>query len=185
MSRLTAFAMGAVLALGPGLLLAQDTQDRTKPNNDPNATTSPVTSQSQDQNTSGQSTTPAATGQQSSTPQQQQNNNATTSQSTAGNQDQSTMPATNGQATSPQQQDSTTSGQGSVDQSQMSPATGQRTAQQATTPAPVGGDYNNGNTSGEADRSMPATASGWLAMLLEGGLLGGAGLTLRRVLARC
>jgi hypothetical protein len=66
----------------------------------------------------------------------------------------------------------------------VSPTTGQRTAQQATTPAPVGGDYSSGNTSGAANRSMPEMAGGWLAMLVEGSLLGGAGLTLRRVLAR-
>jgi len=167
MSRLSIFVLGAVLALGPGLVMGQDNSNRTNPNN--NTTNAPVTSQSQDQTTSGQSTMPPATGQATSQPQQ--GNQTTSGQSTVGSQTQ-TMPATNGRATTPQQQDSVTSGQGTTDQTQ------------ATTPAPVGGDYGaNGNSTGEANRSMPNTGLGWLAMLLEGGILGSAGLTLRRVLA--
>ena len=53
--------------------------------------------------------------------------------------------------------------------------------QNANTPAPVGGNYDN---TGSADRSMPRTAGNWLGMLMEGGVLGGLGLALRRILAR-
>jgi hypothetical protein len=198
MSRLVTLAMGAALVPGPALILAQDNRNNTNPANDPNATTGQVTSPSQDQNsnTNGQSTMPAATGQQTSTPQQQQNNN----------QNQNTMPATNGQATTPPQNNST-SGQGTVDQTQNQTTTGRGTVDQynngtttgqgtinqnnatqaPATLAPVGGNYDNNvyrSTTGSANRSMPATAGGWLGMLLEGDLLGGAGLTLRRLIAR-
>jgi len=36
------------------------------------------------------------------------------------------------------------------------------------------------NDTGTADRSMPNTSAGWLMMLLSGGALSGAGLSLRR-----
>jgi len=189
MSRFITFALGTALALAPALILAQDSRNSTN-SIDQNATNGQVTSQSQDQNNAnGQSTMPAATGQQTSTPQQQNNDP-----------NQNTMPATNGQATTMPQNNST-SGQGTVDQNQNGTTTGRGTVDQynngttngqstvdqnnptttPATPAPVGGNYDN---TGSANRSMPATAGGWMGLLLEGGLLGGVGLTLRRLVAR-
>jgi len=49
--------------------------------------------------------------------------------------------------------------------------------------APIGGDYSHATT-GSADRSMPDTASGWLDLLVGGGLLGAAGVRMRRLMAR-
>ncbi len=47
---------------------------------------------------------------------------------------------------------------------------------QATSPA-----ANNATT---ANRSMPNTAAGWLPMLLSGGFLSGAGISLRRLVRK-
>jgi len=47
-------------------------------------------------------------------------------------------------------------------------------------PANTGADTSTSTSdTGSANRSMPATAANWLTMLLSGGLLSGAGLTLR------
>jgi LPXTG-motif cell wall-anchored protein len=52
-------------------------------------------------------------------------------------------------------------------------ATQNNTVAQNTTPMPS-------STVSSADRTMPATSANWLMMLLGGGMLSGAGLTLRR-----
>jgi hypothetical protein len=52
----------------------------------------------------------------------------------------------------------------------------------APTPAPTVSDDNSANREATPDNtpSMPATSAGWLAMLLSGGTLSGAGMMLRR-----
>jgi len=60
----------------------------------------------------------------------------------------------------------------------------QAQAQPAPEPAPAASTADTTATTttdtGSANRSMPTTAANWLTMLLSGGLLSGAGLTLRR-----
>ena len=84
----------------------------------------------------------------------------------------------NRQAPSPRQNNFVTSGEPATDQNNMRPAT-----QAPATAAPIGGDYSHAAT-GSANRSMPDTASGWLGLLLGGSLLGTAGVSMRRLLAR-
>jgi len=50
-------------------------------------------------------------------------------------------------------------------------------ANNATTARSTARDMND---TGSADRSMPNTSAGWLMMLLGGGALSGAGMSLRR-----
>ena len=67
-------------------------------------------------------------------------------------------------------QPSTVQNQGSVAPYDNSAASNATTARSTA---------RNMNDSG-ADRSMPNTSAGWLMMLLSGGALSGAGLSLRR-----
>jgi len=53
-------------------------------------------------------------------------------------------------------------------------------AQPAPTPAPAPAEAAPVQDTGSANREMPSTAANWLTMLLGGGLLSGAGVTLRR-----
>ena len=75
-----------------------------------------------------------------------------------------------------------------------SPTTsGQNNTGTATGSGTMGNPYNgtysssssgtspSGNSMGTAHRTMPKTAAGWLAMLLEGSSLSGLGLALRRL----
>jgi len=127
-------------------------------------------------------TTTAATTQSSTTAA---NSAATTARTT-------TPAATNSTTTAPAATtQSTTTAQANTTQS---PATtsGTMTAQNQTTMRPStmapadtstttrSTARNRTNDNGAADRSMPNTSAGWLMMLLGGGALSGAGLSLRR-----
>ncbi len=61
-------------------------------------------------------------------------------------------------------------------------AENQSTVQSQTTvpPAEMPSTVRSTNDTGSANRSMPNTSAGWLMMLLSGGALSGAGLSLRR-----
>jgi len=98
---------------------------------------------------------------------------ATTGNQTSAAQNQNTMPpATTGNRTSAAQNQGT-----------MPPATnGYQTAQNQNTmpPATNRSTMDNNGNQGNANRSMPNTSADWLMMLLSGGALSGAGLSLRR-----
>jgi len=120
-------------------------------------TTSAATNQGTTSAATNGATTSAATN-QGTTAQATQSPSTTTSTMTAQNQTTS--------------QPSTVQNQGSVapyDNSAASNATTSRSTAR-----------NRNNDSGAADRSMPNTSAGWLMMLLSGGALSGAGLSLRR-----
>jgi len=126
------------------------------------ATTSAATNQGTSSAAMNQGTTSAAT------------NQGTTSAATNGR----TSSAANSQTTAQgYNSPATTSGTMTAQNQSSSPAdnsatTGMRTAR----------SRNNRGTSDNsaADRSMPNTSAGWLMMLLSGGALSGAGLSLRR-----
>jgi hypothetical protein len=119
------------------------------------------------------STTTAATTQSTTT--SAANNSATTARQTtpaatttpSTTTAQSTPPAATTQATSPATTSRTMTAQNqtTTQPSTMAPATTASTAR---------------STASSADRTMPNTSAGWLMMLLSGGALSGAGLSLRR-----
>jgi hypothetical protein len=121
------------------------------------------TVQSTDTTTSQNTTTARST-----TPQATTTPSTTTSQSTP-------PPATTTRTTTAQQTTqspaTTTSTMTAQNQTTPQPATTQR----QSTMAPATTASTN-----EANRSMPNTSAGWLMMLLSGGALSGAGLSLRR-----
>jgi hypothetical protein len=113
--------------------------------------------------------------------------NATTTQATTTTA-QTTPPATT-QATTTQQQATTpspattTSTMTAQNQTTTRPSTVQ--SQATTQPSTVQSQNTMPpstpmNDTGSANRSMPNTSAGWLMMLLSGGALSGAGMTLRR-----
>jgi len=152
-----------------------DTTSATNTTTTTAATTQGTTTAANSAATTGQTTTSAATNQGTTTAA---NSAATTGQTT-------TSAATN-QGTTAQyntQSPTTTSGTMTAqNQTTMQPSTtqGQGTmsaANNATTARSTARDMND---TGSADRSMPNTSAGWLMMLLGGGALSGAGMSLRR-----
>jgi hypothetical protein len=116
-------------------------------------------------------TTPAATNKTTTTPA------ATNGQTTLGAAAaQQTTTAANNQATTAQSQPETTQ--------TPTTTTHTMTAQNQTTTAPStmapATTRSTANMNNSANRAMPDTSAGWLMMLLSGGALSGAGLSLRR-----
>ena len=117
------------------------------------ATTQGSTTAANSAATTAQTTTPAATNQSTTTAAQ-------TPTTTSG-----TMTAQNQTTTRP----STVQSQTTTQPSTMAPADTSTTTRSTAR-----------NDNSAADRSMPNTSAGWLVMLLSGGALSGAGLSLRR-----
>jgi len=128
------------------------------PQSDTSATTTNTTTAATTQSTTSAANSAATTARET-TPA------ATTAPSTTTAQ--STPPAATTQATTPGTTTSTMTAQNqtTTQPSTMAPATTASTAR---------------STASSADRSMPNTSAGWLMMLLSGGALSGAGLSLRR-----
>jgi hypothetical protein len=108
--------------------------------------------------------------------------NTTTNQSTvppATTQRETTAPATTQRTTTAQATQTPT-----TTQSTMPPATARNTMGNENNSANrdmAENNANNGQNNGASNRRrMPSTSAGWLMMLLSGGALSGAGLTLRR-----
>jgi len=158
------------------------------------ATTQGTTTAANSAATTRQSTTPAATNQSTTTAAT--NQGTTTAATTQGTTTAANSAATTGQTTTSAATNQSTTAQGYNSQS---PATtsGTMTAQNQTTTQPsttqgrsTTSAANNATTArstardmndtGSADRSMPNTSAGWLMMLLGGGALSGAGMSLRR-----
>jgi len=147
----------------------QQTDSSTTSTTTTNTTTSAVTTQgttsaaaADTATTTARSTTPAATTQSTPSPA------ATTQSTTTAQADTTQSPATTSSTLTAQNQTtsqpSTTQSRTTMQPSTMAPATSRSTA----------------TDSGSADRAMPNTSAGWLMMLLGGGALSGAGLSLRR-----
>jgi hypothetical protein len=112
-------------------------------------------------------------------------NSATTAQSTpsatqAPATTQSTVPPATTQATTTTPQ-TTEMAQTTTGQNTMPPATTQQTTNQSEANREAAQANNMpAQSATSANRTMPATSAGWLMMLLSGGALSGAGLSLRR-----
>lgn len=163
MSRLTYYALGAVLALSPALIYAQNAAgtDQSGATGNSNYQTGQ----------SGAATTPGVNNNMGQTGATGTSNNNGTSNNAA--------PATSNSATGTANQSNsgtaTTPQAGTMNNNAAAPNT---SSGAPATPAPgTTGQY------GTSNRAMPHTASNWLGMLLAGGLLSGAGLGLRRRLA--
>jgi len=140
------------------------------------ATTQGTTTAANSAATTGQTTTPAATNQSTTTAA---NSAATTGQTTtsAANNQSTTAQANNSQSPA------TTSGTMTAqNQTTTQPYTtqGQSTTSAANNATTARSTARDMNDTGSADRSMPNTSAGWLMMLLGGGALSGAGMSLRR-----
>jgi hypothetical protein len=122
------------------------------------ATTQGTTTAANSAATTAQTTTPAATTQSTTTAQSTTQSPATTS---------GTMTAQNQTTTQP----TTVQSQTTTQPSTMAPADTSTTTRSTA---------RNMNDTSSADRSMPNTSAGWLMMLLSGGALSGAGLSLSR-----
>jgi hypothetical protein len=135
-------------------------------------TTSAATNQGTSSAATNQGTTSAATHQgTTSAANNQGTTSAATNQGTTAQATQS--PATTSSTMTAQNQ---TTSQPSTVQNQGSVAPYDNSAaSNATTARSTARNMNSG-----ADRSMPNTSAGWLMMLLSGGALSGAGLSLRR-----
>jgi hypothetical protein len=133
------------------------------------------------------STTTAATNNQTTTAA---TNRQTT---TAATNRQTTTAAINNQTTTAANNPTTSAASNRQTTAQSQPETTQtptttthtmtaqnQTTTAPTTMAPATNRSTMDNTNNSANRSMPNTSAGWLMMLLSGGALSGAGLTLRR-----
>jgi len=105
--------------------------------------------------------TTTATTKETTTTESATTNNATTAQSATSNE----------QTTTAAQQPTTAAQSETTVQSDRSDLIARNQANSAA--------YSSSTDSGSANRSMPGTAANWLTMLLSGGILSGAGLTLR------
>jgi len=126
----------------------------------------------------------------STVPQQQTDTTASTTTTTtttaqnaqtmppATTQSTTTQPATTQQTTTAQSQPETT--QTPTTTRSTTTAQAQTTTQPSTMPPATTMRSASPENTGSADRTMPNTSAGWLMMLLSGGALSGAGLTLRR-----
>jgi len=133
---------------------SDSTTTSTTTNTTTAATTQSTTTAADSAATTARTTTPAATTQSTTSP-------AATTQSTTTAQAATTpSPATTSGTMTAQSQTTTRP-------STIAPADNSATTRTAT-------------DTGSADRSMPNTSAGWLMMLLGGGALSGAGLSLRR-----
>jgi hypothetical protein len=118
--------------------------------------------------TTARTTTPAATTQSTTTAQA-----ATTQRTTTAQADTTQSPATTSSTMTAQNQTTT----------QPSTVQSQTTTQPSTMPPADTSTTTRStarNDTSSADRSMPNTSAGWLMMLLSGGALSGAGLSLSR-----
>jgi len=114
------------------------------------------------------STSTTATTKESTTVESATTSKSTTTTESATNNEQTTTAAQQPSTAAVQNEQSTTATQSqSTDQ-----------LAQNRPPANTGVDTSTSD-SGSANRSMPDTAANWVTMLLSGGLLSGAGLTLR------
>jgi len=111
--------------------------------------------------TTARTTTPAATTQSTTTAQA-----ATTQSTTTAQADTTQSPATTSGTMTAQNQTT-------MQPSTMAPADTSATTRSTTARSTM-------SDTGSADRAMPNTSAGWLMMLLSGGALSGAGLSLRR-----
>jgi len=137
------------------------------------------------QTTTAQNTMPPATTSRTTTAQNRNTMPPATTGRTTTAQNQNTMPPATTNQTTAQNQNSmppaTTGNMTAQNQSTMPPATtGSRTAQNQSTMSPATNNGTMDNNGGGANRSMPNTSAGWLMMLLSGGALSGAGMSLRR-----
>jgi len=149
------------------------------------ATTRGTTTAANSAATTRQTTTPAATNQSTTTAANSAATTAATSTATTGR---ATTSAATNQSTTAQgynsQSPATTSGTMTAqNQTTTHPSTTQGRStvsaanNSATTARSTARDMNDTSS---ADRSMPNTSAGWLMMLLGGGALSGAGMSLRR-----
>ncbi len=146
-------------------------------------TVQPQTAQSQ--STESQSTTQSQTMAQTTTPLTPRTddlNTANREMQDKSTQSQSTQSQTMAQTTQSQRSDDVNSANREM-QAQTTPppvsSTPQSSTPQSTTPTTT--DANSANRDSSTSSSpMPNTSAGWLMMLLSGGALSGAGLSLRR-----
>jgi hypothetical protein len=127
----------------------------------------------------------------STVPQQQTETTTTTTteQTTtaATNKTTTTPAATNKTTTTPAEQPATTAQAQPETTQTPATTTSTMTAQNQTTQRPSTmppATTQATQTTGTANREMPNTSAGWLMMLLSGGALSGAGMTLRRKLGK-
>jgi len=130
------------------------------------ATTQGTTAAADSAATTARTTTPAATTQ-----------STTTAANSAATTRQTTPPAATTQGTTAQSAATTSGTMTAQAQTTAQPSTTQR--QTTMAPATTRSTATMSDTS-SADRAMPNTSAGWLMMLLGGGALSGAGLSLRR-----
>jgi len=156
------------------------------------ATTQGTTTPASSAATNGQSTTTAATNQgtTSAATNQGTTSAATNQGTTSAATNQGTTSAANGQTTtsaatntSTRSPATTTGTMTAQNQTTSQPSTvqSQTTMPAATTRATTARSTTRSmSDTSSADRAMPNTSAGWLMMLLSGGALSGAGLSLRR-----
>jgi hypothetical protein len=143
-------------------------------------TTSAATNRGTTSAATNQGTTSAATNQRTTTAANSAATNQGSSAANSATTNRQTTSAANNQGTTQPyttQSPATTRGTMTAqNQSSVAPA------DHTTTARSTARSMNNGsgNDNGAADRSMPNTSAGWLMMLLSGGALSGAGLSLRR-----
>lgn len=130
------------------------------------ATTQGTTTAADSAATTARTTTPAATTQ-----------STTTAANSAATTRQTTPPAATTQGTTAQSAATTSGTMTAQAQTTAQPSTTQR--QTTMAPATTRSTATMSDTS-SADRAMPNTSAGWLMMLLGGGALSGAGVSLRR-----
>jgi len=140
-----------------------DSTTSTTTNTTSAATTRSTTTAADSAATTARSTTPAATTQSTTSP-------AATTQST-------TAPAATTQSTTAQ---AATTQSPATSTSTMTAQNQTTTRPRTIAPADNSATTRTATDRGSADRSMPNTSAGWLMMLLGGGALSGAGLSLRR-----
>jgi hypothetical protein len=136
--------------------------------------------------TNAETTTGKQTTEQAATTTQTTNQPATTQPETTAsqttNQAMTNPPATNGQATSQAATNGQATSQAATNrQTSMAQNTPQATNNQSSVPDnSANREMQDTTTSTNTPSSMPHTSAGWLMMLLGGGALSGAGMTLRR-----
>jgi len=145
-------------------------------------TTTAATNRATSSAATNQGTTSAATNQRTTTAANSAaTNRATSTPANSATTNRQTTSAANNQGTTQPyntQSPATTSGTMTA-QNQSSVAPADHTTTARSTARSMNGNSGSDN-GGAAERSMPNTSAGWLMMLLSGGALSGAGLSLRR-----